>query len=510
MIQYGTGILLLLLGLAAHFLVRPPKGQSNKLSRVMLGMGMGIALASLLLAEATVAYKFKVFFRDTLILGFWSLLVQIVANWKGRVRWLLFVPALGGALFYWIQYPMQAFPQFDYTTVELDPTGELLVEIKQGENLAELQNNLHRALQGLDFQPAFELERPGDTDLDDYYAVDIPDERVGEIQEIIKVLRGQFWVDWVEPNEIVQLDPMTAATPQRRSIGALLNDPGLDRQWAYEPMQVAEWYVYVRKEDIQPKKTALIAILDTGVDAGHEDLKAQFRSLEERSDRDTRGHGTHCAGIAAAVSNNRIGVASLVPNPTFVNVTSIKVLSDFGGGTQRSIINGMLKAADKGADVISLSLGGRSNQSRQRAYTQTVAYANQAGAIVVAAAGNANANARDYAPVNAAGIIGVSAVDTLLQKATFSNTVQDIEKGIAAPGVKIYSTLPNNTYGTLSGTSMATPQVAGLIGLMKSLRPELTTNEAYEILNSTGIPTKDNRKTGRFIQPKAALERLGH
>ncbi|MEO0340987.1 MAG: S8 family serine peptidase, partial [Bacteroidota bacterium] len=251
-----------------------------------------------------------------------------------------------------------------------------------------------------------------------------------------------------------------------------------------------------------------IAILDTGVDSKHEDIKANYTSVVKISDDDPRGHGTHCAGIAAAVTNNGVGVASYSRNNAYTSVTSIKVLSKMGFGSQKMIINGILKAADKGADVISMSLGGPSNDLKQKAYSDAVAYANKKGAIVVAAAGNSNANSKNYGPVNAKGIIGVSAVDSELKKASFSNTVQDIKMGIAAPGVGIYSTIPGSQYATYNGTSMATPYVAGLLGLMKSINPDIKTNEAYKILKNTGVKTGSTRETGMFIQPAAVVKEL--
>ena len=230
--------------------------------------------------------------------------------------------------------------------------------------------------------------------------------------------------------------------------------------------------------------------------------------MKSKHDNDPRGHGTHCAGIAAAVSNNGKGVASFSQNNEFVEVASIKVLNSMGMGTQKSIIDGIIEAADSGADVISMSLGGRSNQAKQTAYKKAVKYANQKGAIVVAAAGNSNRNAKEFSPVNAPGIIGVSAVDMELNRAVFSNYVQDIEMGIAAPGVDIYSTIPGNKYATYNGTSMATPYVAGLLGLMKSINPDLSTKKAHEILQSSGVKTKATKETGYFIQPAIAVKTM--
>ena len=237
-----------------------------------------------------------------------------------------------------------------------------------------------------------------------------------------------------------------------------------------------------------------------------EDIRKKYRSTAKKHDDDPQGHGTHCAGIAAAVSNNGKGIASYAPNNDFVELTSIKVLNSFGGGTQGSIINGILAAADAGADVISMSLGGRSNPSRQRAYSKAVAYANDKGAIVVVAAGNSNMNAKNYAPANAKGVIAVSATDINNNRASFSNTVQDVGMGIAAPGVNIYSTTPNNEYKSFNGTSMAAPHVAGLIGMMKAIFPEIKTKDAHFILDKTGKNTNESKRTGKLIQPVAAID----
>jgi len=255
------------------------------------------------------------------------------------------------------------------------------------------------------------------------------------------------------------------------------------------------------KNKIKPQKKAIIAILDTGVDAEHEDIKANFKSIENTSNTDPMSHGTHCAGIAGAVSNNGVGVASYSRNNQYTQISSVRVLNKNGMGTQQGIIKGILTAADRKADVISLSLGGPSNRSRQRAYEKAIKYANKKHAIVVVAAGNSNRNAKNYCPANTPGVICVSAVDKELNRAVFSNYIQDMEMGIAAPGVNIYSSVPGNKYATFSGTSMATPYVAGLLGLMKSIQPQLSTTEAYNLLNNNGKNTKNTKMTGNFIQP---------
>ncbi len=312
-------------------------------------------------------------------------------------------------------------------------------------------------------------------------------------------------IDWLEENEVVTVAPMPAQNPApiQRRYG--IDDPGLSQLWGFEAMQVDQLYETLRKGNIQPKKKALIAILDTGVDAQHEDIKANYRSLSTAYDNDPMKHGTHCAGIAASVSNNGLGVASFSVDNAFFQVASVKVLNAGGSGTQQGIIRGMIEAADAGADVISMSLGGRTGSVKQTAYEKAVKYAAKKGAIVVAAAGNSNRNAKDFAPVNTPGVIGVSAVDAGLNRAVFSNFVNDIPWAAAAPGVDIYSTVPGNQYASFNGTSMATPYVAGLLGLLKSIRPELTAREAYNLLQSTGKETKNTRETGRLIQPAKAV-----
>jgi len=390
----------------------------------------------------------------------------------------------------------------------LDSEGELLIELSANHQIAELEAVLQKYQ--LTARRAFEPQRTEETDLDDYYVVNVPDDRINELSAIKTALSNTGLLDGLEENEQIQLDPMEE---QRIEIPIDvekygLNDPGVKNLWGFEAMQMNQLYDYIRKNKVKPKKKARIAILDTGIDAQHEDIKDKYVSTRSKYDNDPRAHGTHCAGIAAAVSNNELGIASFAPDNSFVEVTSIKVLSSYGIGTQKGIINGMIEAADSGVDVISMSLGGRSNDARQRAYAKAVAYCNKAGAIVVVAAGNSNTNAKDYAPANTPGVITVSAIDENINRARFSNFISDLDMGIAAPGVNIYSTVPDSKYASFSGTSMATPYVAGLVGMLKSLNPKLKTKEVYSILKRTGKRTKDTELTGNLIQPGKAVKML--
>lgn len=390
----------------------------------------------------------------------------------------------------------------------LDPDSELLVEVSNGHQLSELQAIIDKY--ELKLEPAFALKDGASTDLDDYYAVNIPAEQMKNYATIVADFKASNLIDHIEANEVLSLDPtetVSKNTPTRKK-RYTANDPDLGKVWGHDAMEVEALYALLATEKVKPKKKAKIAIIDTCVDYKHEDLSTNFVSISDDHNTDPHGHGTHCAGIAAAVSNNGIGIASFSPTSDFVEVTSVKVFGKYGNTTQRTIINGMLLAADNGADVLSMSLGGPSTAQSQRAYKQAVQYANKKGGIVVVAAGNENIDARKRAPASVDGVITVAALAPSLEKAVFSNDVSGLKMGIAAPGVDIYSTIPNNKYEYFNGTSMATPYVAGLLGLMKSIEPKLTTKEAYKILKQTGLETRNTKVTGALIHPANAVKNL--
>lgn len=448
--------------------------------------------------------KIGLFARDMLVLSGSTLL------WMTFLRkraWILQGAIFTGGLLLlyggyglWLTYTKIAIPS------SLHPDAELLIQLKTGKQSSELLE-LQQRYQ-LKISPAFNPQNPEITRLDDFFVLDVPARFSSRLKQIERTLYKSGLVDWVEPNEIVALSPLPSSSTQKAQDQFSINDPALNQLWGFDAMKVNDLYQYLEKSRITPRKKALIVILDTGIDAGHEDIKDNYLSISKAYDNDPLSHGTHCAGIAASVSNNGKGIASFSTDNAYFRVSSVRVLNSGGSGTQQGIIKGMLEAADAGADVISMSLGGRSGQVRQSAYKQAVEYAAKKGAVVVAAAGNSNRNAKEFAPVNTPGVIGVSAVDAELNRAAFSNYVADIPMGLAAPGVEIYSTIPGNKYASFNGTSMATPYVAGLVGLLKSVRPELTTREIWEILHRTGRETRNTRETGRLIQPGEALKAL--
>ncbi|MDQ5851073.1 MAG: S8 family peptidase [Chloroflexota bacterium] len=228
----------------------------------------------------------------------------------------------------------------------------------------------------------------------------------------------------------------------------------------------------------------LIAVVDTGVYAGHPDLGqniVQGTDLVNRDNdaSDDEGHGTHTAGVIAAIGNNERGVAGMCWQ---CRVLAVKALDAQGEGTAVQVAAGIRYAADKGAKVINLSLGGEFDSQLLH---DAIIYATRAGALVVVAAGNEaeEGNPVEY-PAAYSEVISVAATDENDAHAFFSNYGSYVD--IAAPGVRIGSTLwdPDEAeiYGEATGTSEAAPFVAGLAGLIWSANPSLTNADVRRLL----------------------------
>jgi len=250
-------------------------------------------------------------------------------------------------------------------------------------------------------------------------------------------------VAYAEPDFVVE----ASGTP---------NDPGFPSQWGMVKVQAPQaWDVTTGSPSIT------IAILDTGVDLGHPDLAVKIISNKNFTTSatmaDVHGHGTHVAGIAAAITNNAIGVAGLGCDATIMNV---KVLGDTGSGTYSAVASGIVWAADNGAEIINLSVGG---SLASPTLEDAVDYAWSKGVVVVAAAGNGGSTTPSY-PAYYANCIAVAATDANDTRPSWSNYGDWVD--VAAPGASIYSTLKLSGYGYKSGTSMASPHVAGLAALV--------------------------------------------
>ncbi|RBI59413.1 peptidase S8 [halophilic archaeon] len=231
--------------------------------------------------------------------------------------------------------------------------------------------------------------------------------------------------------------------------------------------------------------SADIAILDTGIDPNHPDLYSNLgsgASFTGSSWYDRNGHGTHCAGIAAAVNNSQ-GVVGVAPGAT---LHSVKVLSDSGSGYNSDIAAGIEYVADQGWDVGSMSIGGPYSSVVKDACT----YAYNRGVFLPAATGNDGCyDCVEYPAANSE-CVAVGSTNSSDNLSSFSNTGSEVE--LVAPGSNVNSTYYNDTYTTMSGTSMATPHVAGAAGILMSDFGYSNT-DARGTLNSTaedlGMPS---------------------
>lgn len=249
----------------------------------------------------------------------------------------------------------------------------------------------------------------------------------------------------------------------------LTNDPGVanNLQWGLFKIQAAATGVSAWNLS-KGADTVKVAVIDTGIDFDHEDLLGKVVANRNCTDSytsdDLYGHGTHVAGIIAAIPNNRIGIAGLGYNVSLINA---KALGDAGSGYYSWIADCIVWAADNGAKVINMSLGGGNSS---KALDDALQYAYKKGSLLVAAAGNSGSSSPSYPAYNK-NVISVAAIDKDDHKPNWSNWGSWVD--VAAPGVTIYSTLPNHpnafkqlNYGYLSGTSMATPFVSALAGLI--------------------------------------------
>jgi len=391
---------------------------------------------------------------------------------------------------------------------EMDTDAELLIEIKDEHGLEEVMPILIN--EGLQIKRAFYPADSTNTLLDNYYTLDIPRKKMHKLKSIKRKLRGNKGIEHMEMNEVFRRELPEKIQDFKYPAGTIgvTNDALSASQWSLQFLELPSANVQLQNRGRQIQKKTLVAILDTGIDANHEDIKSNYSFFSAKDEDDPQGHGTHCGGIIGAVSNNRLGISGISFSNEHLSIRSYKVLGANGLGSQQTIIEGIIRATDDGAGVISLSLGGFSRDSKQRAFEKAIKYANDRGTVVVVAAGNNSADARNYAPANAKGAITVTAVDSTGKLASFSNKAAKLEQKLAAPGVDILSTYPKNQYKQLSGTSMATPHVAGIVAIMKSLRPELTSVEIYKILEETGRSGPDSRQSGKIPLLGKALERL--
>lgn len=331
----------------------------------------------------------------------------------------------------------------------------------------------------------------------------------GEAISLIKNKMGDRIV-YIEPNAVVTAQMVP-------------HDPLYPQQWSHQNMRSElAW------DPLYSGQNVTIAIIDTGVDYNHEDLAANMwhnpgeigidgeghdKSTNNNDDdgngyiddvygydfynndadpKDDFGHGTHCAGIVGAVINNSpvpLGIAGVCPT---AKIMAIKFLSITGAGSLDGGVNSIVYAADNGAKVISNSWGASGTYASLQ---EAVDYAYGKGCFVVAAAGN-YATQNIGSPANCQNAFAVGAIDSNSAKAGFSNFGPKVD--VAAPGAGIISTMPQYhvtmndwgyglNYASMSGTSMACPQVAGQAALILSRYPYYSPYRIANMIRSGAV-----------------------
>ena len=278
--------------------------------------------------------------------------------------------------------------------------------------------------------------------------------------------------------------------------------------------------------------TVVVGVLDTGVDYNHPDLAANIWQngneipgngidddrngyVDDRrgwdfanndaDPMDDNGHGTHVAGTIGAVGNNGVGVSGVAWS---VRLMPLKFMDSQGSGSLSDAIEGINYARNMGAKIINASWGGGGFSS---ALQQAITRFQNAGGIFVAAAGNESSNnvTTPAFPANYSGVISVGASTRTDTLASFSNFGTNVD--VVAPGASILSTLPNNRYGSLSGTSMAAPHVAGALALLWGQNTAATAMTITNALvnNTDNVLRGSTSQFGRINVGKAAAALRG-
>jgi subtilisin family serine protease len=276
------------------------------------------------------------------------------------------------------------------------------------------------------------------------------------------------------------------------------DDPRQSTQWALKNID------YVEGDYAAAVK---VAVIDTGVESTHEDLKSNvlngFNAIHpELPASDDHGHGTHCAGVISALQKNGKGILGL----TKAKILPVKFLSASGSGNLSDAIKGIAWAVKNGATVLSNSWGGG---SYSHALYEAISQANEAGVTFVVAAGNEtndNGKKPTYpASYDLPNVISVAASDQKDQLAYFSNFGGNT--ALLAPGYQILSTFIKNTYQVLSGTSMATPHVAGAVAAYLGEHPNATPVEIKKaLIESSDVVSQKGKAIGGRLNLRRLLE----
>jgi thermitase len=356
----------------------------------------------------------------------------------------------------------------------------------------------------------------------DIYKLQIPEGT--SVEEMVYVLSMNPDVEFAEPNYVIQItawpnDVLFQYQYALNNTGQQIGPSGPSGKYGADIKATASW------EETKGDGATIIAIVDTGIDMEHPDIKNKIKSRgkdfvnNDDDATDDNGHGTHVAGIAAADTNNSEGLAGVAWN---CKVLPVKVLDLDGSGYDSDVADGIRWAADNGADVINLSIG---QDVPSMTLELALKYAYDKNVVIAAAAGN-EGGAVCYPAAYNNYCLAVAATNYNDERVTISNSEGGWESNygpeidVAAPGERIVSLVPtwyfgpgSFPYGLGFGTSASTPHVAGLAALIKSIKPHLTASEVMDVIcyaaddvNSSNYAGKDDYLGyGRINMEKALV-----
>jgi thermitase len=303
--------------------------------------------------------------------------------------------------------------------------------------------------------------------------------------QLFQILSQNKNIEYIVPNSKVFL---LKSSNENRTYETI----PLQNQWAIKKIQAEQAWQNIGSKGSRQIK---VAVIDTGADYKHFALAPNmikgYNFIENNEDPmdyiyyGFPGHGTHCSGIIGATGLIKNGTTGVSPE---VSIMPLRFINDEGG-----LISNAIKAIDfaiaNKAHIISASWGGRMTREQARPLLEAITRAENAGVMFVTAAANEGKNNDTFEvyPANArlSNTISVAATDEKDLKPDWSNFGKK-NVDIAAPGNAILSTLPGHRYGSISGTSMAAPMVAGLVGLIKSQDGQLSPTQIKSLLQASG------------------------